>query len=499
VPSEPSETPGEPAGESYGARLATLAAEAPDRPALICGDAVWTRAEFDRRANRLARAYAGRGLGAGDRATVALGNGLEFFAACLGVWRLGAVPNPISARLPEPERRNLVQLANPRLLIGFEPESADGRAVIPADHEPDGALPDDPLPDVIAPNERAMASGGSTGVPKLIVAANPAVYDEAFASAVFRAKRTVLVPGPLYHAAPWSSAWQGLLAGCTVVVMPRFDAEETLRLIERHRVDRMGVVPTMLHRIWRLPPEVRERYDTSSLDFVMTGGAPCPPWLMRRFIEWWGADVMNEAFGPSERIGGTFINGRQWLEHPGSVGLPVGGAKLRILDAEGRPCAPGEMGEIYMMPAGGPGSTYRYVGADAQKTPDGYESVGDMGYLDEDGYLYLGDRKSDMILCAGRNVYPAEIEGALAAHPAVRSSAVIGLPDDDLGQAIHAIVECDAGSDEAALREMLRDWLAERLVHYKRPRSYEFTDQPLRDDAGKLRRAALREARIAGP
>ncbi len=484
------------ASQSYGARLADLAARDPERPALICDDAVWTRADFDRRANRLARSYAELGLSQGDRATVGLGNGLEFFAACLAIWRVGAVPNPISARLPENERRAILERAAPRLLIGVEAGDGVGIPSVPAGFEPAADVSDAPLPDRIAPNERAMASGGSTGLPKLIVAANPAVYDPGFASAVFQAKRAVLVPGPLYHAAPWSSAWQGLFAGCTVVVMRRFDAEHTLALIERHHIDRMGVVPTMLHRIWRLPEETRNRYDTSSLEFVMTGGAPCPAWLMRSFIDWWGADVMNEAFGPSERIGGTFITGREWLEHPGSVGRPVGGATLRIQRTDGSECAPGEMGEIYMLPAGGPGSTYRYVGAEAQQSADGFESVGDMGYVDADGYLYLGDRKSDMILCAGRNIYPAEVEAALCAHPAVRSCAVIGLPDDDLGQSIHAIIEVE---DKAAAPEEaeLQSWLGDQLVHYKVPRSYEFTAEPLRDEAGKVRRVALREARIA--
>ena len=213
---------------------------------------------------------------------------------------------------------------------------------------------------------------------------------------------------------------------------------------------------------------------------------------MRAWIDWLGPDVMHEAFGPSERIGGTFITGREWLAHPGSVGTPVGGAQIKILDDEGQPVPAGVMGEIYMMPAGGPGSTYQYVGADAQATEDGWESVGDMGYLDDDGYLYLGDRRSDMILSGGRNLYPAEIEGVLDSFPGVQSSAVIGLPDDDLGQAIHALVE----PERELSAEAIRDHVAANLAHYKVPRTIEFVHEPLRDDAGKLRRAALRTARL---
>lgn len=482
------------APRSYGRRLAELAAADPERIALVCEEGSWTRADLDRRANRLARAYSARGLGQGDRATLMLQNGLEFFAACLAIWRLGAVPNPLSQRLPAPERRAIIERAQPTLIIGTEPENAEGIASIAEGFDPDASISDAALPDRTPPNERAMASGGSTGLPKLIVAANPGIYDETFASALFRARRAVLVPGPLYHAAPWSSAWQGLFAGCMVVVMRRFDARRSLELIDRYRVDRISLVPTMMQRIWRLPTPERESFDLSCLEFVMTGGAPCPAWLMRAWIDWLGPDVMNEAFGPSERIGGTFITGAEWLAHPGSVGKPVGGAQIKILDDAGQLLPAGKMGEIYMMPEGGPGSTYRYIGARARVTEDGWESVGDMGYLDHEGYLYLGDRRSDMILSGGRNIYPAEVEAAIELFPGVQSSAVIGLPDDDLGQAIHAIVEveCEVEIGESAL---LRH-LSAHLTHYKVPGSLEFVRQPLRDDAGKLRRSALRAARI---
>jgi bile acid-coenzyme A ligase len=203
---------------------------------------------------------------------------------------------------------------------------------------------------------------------------------------------------------------------------------------------------------------------------------------------------MHDVYGPSERIGGTHITGREWLEHPGSVGRPTHGAQIRILDPEtGQEAPAGQVGEVYMMPAGGCGSTYRYVGAEARATADGWESVGDMGYVDPDGYLYLTDRRSDMILSGGRNIYPAQVEAALDAHPGVQSSAVIGLPDDDLGQRVHAIVQTSAPVTEEELREHLRG----RVVHYAIPRSFEFVEQPLRDDAGKVRRWALREARLA--
>jgi len=475
--------------------MTELAAAQPDAPALFFEDQVWTRSELESEANRLARVYAERGVRAGDRVTLLLPNGPPWLRACLAAWKLGAVPNPLSSRLPAAERDALVARAAPALVVGGEGDEIAGRPVLAADFEPVASVSDAPLPDRLAPHERALASGGSSGRPKLILPTNPARYDPEAPSPLFHARRASLVPGPLTHAVPFSAAWQAIFAGAAAVVMRRFDARACLEAIEGHRIDRAFFVPTMLLRIWRLPRGLREGFDLSSLDFVLSGGAPLAPWLMRAWIEWLGADVMHEAFGPSERIGGTFISGREWLAHPGSVGRPSVGSRIRILDPQShRELPSGRLGEIFMLPASGPGSTYRYVGAEASRTPDGWESVGDMGWLDEDGYLYLGDRRSDMILCGGRNVYPAEVEAALEAHPAVRSCCVIGLPDEDLGSRVHALVEVPEGFPLAALEPHLR----ERLAAWKVPRSYERVAEPLRDDAGKVRRTALRAARLRG-
>lgn len=485
-------------GIPYGAMLAALAAARPEAIALICASAngavTLTRRQLDDWANRLARAYAECGLSQGDTATILLPNGPEFFAACLAIWKLGAVPNPLSHRLPQPELAAILARANPALVIGAQHDVGDRYNCVSAGLSVDDYSPDPP-PERISPHERAMASGGSTGQPKLIVASNPAVYDVQTATPLFKGRNAVLVPGPLYHGAPFSSAFGGLFSGCAVVVMERFDALRCLELIERHRVDRMTVVPTMMQRIWRLPPGQREQFDVSSLEFVMTGSAPCPAWLMRAWIEWLGPHVMHEAFGPSERTGGTFISGTEWLAHPGSVGKPSAGVGLKILDEDGRELPPGEMGEIYVLPATGPGSTYHYVGATPRMTDDGWESFGDMGYLDAEGYLYLGDRRSDMVLCGGRNIYPAEVEAAIDSLEGVRSSAVIGLPDEDMGQRLHAIVDVGMAGD-AVDEARVREHLAERLVHYKIPSSMEFVTELLRDDAGKMRRSSLRAGRL---
>jgi len=483
------------ASVSYGRRVTDLAAAQPDAVAFVCDGEVLTRGALESDANRRAREFARRGVRSGDLVTLLLPNGFEWLKSCLAAWKLGAVPNPLSSRLPERERDAILARANPSLIVGLDASEATGRAILPAGFEPDPALSAEPLPDVTPPHERALASGGSSGQPKLILPRSPAAYDPEAPSPTFRPRAAVLVPGPLYHAVPFSAAWQGLFAGARVVLMRRFDASECLALIEEYRIDRVHFVPTMMQRIWKIPEEERRSRDVSSLEYVMTGGAPVPAWLMRAFIEWLGPDVMHEMFGPSERIGGTSITGREWLAHPGSVGRPIGGAgTLRILDPETlEDVTTGEVGEIFLLPPSGPGSTYRYVGASGRRTPEGWESVGDMGRLDADGYLYLADRRADMILSGGRNIYPAEVEAALDEHPAVRSSCVIGLPDEDLGSRVHALVDLirDVRDEE------LRAHVAQRLVHYKVPRSFERVHGPLRDDAGKVRRSALREERIA--
>jgi bile acid-coenzyme A ligase len=478
---------------SYGLAITRLAEAEPERVAVVCEDESLTRGELERRTNRMARAFLERGVAPGRIVTIGLPNGLRFVVACVATWKCGAIPNPISPRLPAAERDGILELADPALVVGLG-DDLHAHPALPSGFEPPAALADTPLPDAVPPHERALATGGSTGRPKLILLAAPALHDPDTPANVLAPKGCVLVPGPLYHAAPFGSLTQGLLAGEKVVLMRRFDAGRCLELIERHRVAQVLFVPTMMHRIWRLPTEEREGRDVSSLRIVFTGSAPCPQWLMRSFVGWLGPDVMHEVYGGSERIGGTFISGREWLEHPGSVGRPTAGAKIRILDPEtGEDLPSGEIGEIYMMPVGGPGSTYRYVGAESRATGDGWESVGDMGRLDEDGYLYLADRRSDMILSGGRNIYPAQVEAALEEHPAVASCAVIGLPDDDMGQTVHAIVQTtDAVGDDA-----LRAHLEERVVHYAIPRSFERVDRPLRDEAGKVRRWELRAQRVA--
>jgi bile acid-coenzyme A ligase len=351
------------------------------------------------------------------------------------------------------------------------------------------------LPDAVSNPWKAMTSGGSTGRPKLILANAPGRIDpDANPLLLIRRNGTHLMPGPLYHNGPFVWTTTALLAGNHVVLGGKFDAERTLELIDRYKPDTLYIVPTMMLRVWRLPADVRDRYDVSSLQVVWHLSAPCPPWLKQAWIDWLGAEKIYELYGGTEAQASTIINGTDWLAHRGSVGRPVSG-EMKIVGPNGEDLPPGEVGEVYMRPADPALKTYRYIGAEARTLGDRWESLGDMGWLDEDGFLYLSDRQTDMILVGGSNVYPAEVEAALDEHPRVRSSAVIGLPDDDLGNRVHAIVQTDDGQPIDA--DDLRAFLDERLVRYKLPRSFEFVIEPLRDDAGKVRRSALRAERIA--
>jgi len=482
-------------GELSISRMISAAAAAdPDRPAVTCDDRTITRGELDRRTNRLARAYEALGVGEGDLVTIALPNSVEFYEAAVATWKLAATPQPVSYRLPDRERQAIVELAAAALVVGADPAAHPGRTVIPAGFEPDPSLPDTELPDRVAPSWKAPTSGGSTGRPKLILAGEPGVFDpENPVFLMVQRDGCHVVPGPLYHNAPFSASMMGLIHGNHIVVLPRFDAEAALIAIDRHRPDFVLVVPTMMLRMWRLPDEVKARYDLSSLRVVWHMAAPCPPWLKEVWIGWIGGERLMELYAGTEAQAVTVIRGDEWLAHRGSVGRCLAG-EMKIVDPEtGCDLPPCEMGEVYMRWKPGSRATYHYVGADARSLGDGWESLGDMGYLDADGYLYLGDRRSDMILSGGANIYPAEVESVLMEHPDVVSCAVIGLPDDDLGSIVHAVVHASGPLDA----DDLRAFVGERLVRYKVPRSFEFVEWQVRDDAGKVRRTALRDERLS--
>ena len=254
-----------------------------------------------------------------------------------------------------------------------------------------------------------------------------------------------------------------LFGGDHVVDLGKFDALRTLELVEAHHVSWLYLVPTMMHRIWRLPEAQRNSFDLSSLKTVIHMGAPCPVWLKEKWIEWLGPDRIFEGYGGTERQASTEITGREWLTHKGSVGKLQPGAKLKILDANRNECPTGVVGEVFCLPDAGRNATYHYIGAEAVAVGE-WESIGDLGYLDAEGYLYLADRRTDLVISGGANIYPAEVEAALDAHPEVSSSVAIGLPDDDLGHRLHAIVELKTSARERIGEAELRSWLETQLV-----------------------------------
>ncbi|MFI4976203.1 MAG: AMP-binding protein [Caulobacterales bacterium] len=477
---------------SIGARLTQLAKERPERPAVSDERRTVTWRELDLRTNRIARGLQAAGVKFGDLVTIGLPNSVDFIEACFAVWKAGATPQPISYRLPKAEADAVMDLAETPILIATD--SIEGNR---PRYDVDAliALSDDdgPHEDRIAPYYKAPTSGGSTGRPKLILSGGPGVVAPGVLGAYRTSADDVLImPGPLYHNGPFTSGFGGLFQGAHLVIMPRFDAEGTLQAVDRHKGTWMYLVPTMMSRIWRLPEDIRAKYDVSSLKTVWHLAAPCPPWLKEQWIHWLGPEVIMELYGGTEGQAVTVITGAEWLEHRGSVGKVMFG-EMQVVGADGEVLAAGEVGEVYMRrPAGMPPS-YHYRGATARVLPGGWESLGDIGHFDADGYLYLADRRTDMILVGGSNVYPAEIEAALDEHPLVQSSAVIGLPDDEMGNQIHAIVQPRPGLTEEDLRAHLKGL----LVTYKQPRTYEFVSENIRDDAGKVRRTQLRDERIA--
>lgn len=489
---------------SYGRRLSLLAAARPEQAVIIFApqdgaERMVTWRELDERSNRVARLLAGRGVGERSLVVVGLPNCPEHYVATFAAWKLGALVLPLRAALPGRERDQILVLGDPAVVVA-DWEGAAFPLVTMDDIAASVALSAEPLPERIPHPGKAIASGGSTGRPKIIVDPRPLVYRERARvveggfDAGLRADQVQLVAGPLYHNSPFGWGHGGLQEGHTIVLMDRFDAARAVDLIERHRVSFAFLAPTMMRRIVQLP-EIGRR-DLSSFDAILHTAAPCPPWLKRAWIDLIGGEKVREGFGSSEAVGMTGIRGDEWLAHPGSVGRPYG-CDLRILDEEGRDLPPGEVGEIFMRPHGA-GPTYAYIGSPpAKATTDGFTSVGDLGWVDAEGYLFLADRRVDLIITGGANVYPAEVEAALTEHAGVGDVAVIGVPDEDWGKRVHAVIQ---GRDRANPPTVaaLDAHCRERLASYKIPKSYEFVDQLPRDDAGKLRRSGLVAEREAG-
>lgn len=472
--------------------LRNLAEREPHRPAITCGDEIVTRAELENRARQVADELRDTGVSTGDLVAIVLPNGVEHFIATLATWQVGAVPSPLSHRMPTHERQALLELADPAVVVGLTPTESGGRRSIKIPHAPlELRSREVSEAEPLSPAMAAMASGGSTGRPKLILSANGAVVYPMIPTDIMGMTENgvTLTPGPLYHTAGFQWSWWALSIGCHVIVLPKFDPVAALETIRDRKVDWMGLVPTMMSRLLRTFQAEPDRFDLSSIRKVWHGAAPCPPWLKEAWIDLIGADQLMEVYAATEGFCATMISGSEWLKHRGSVGR-VTTDIVRILDAEGNELPPGEVGEIFATPP--PGTpAFKYLGAEVRSI-GGRVSVGDLGWLDDDYYLYISDRRVDLIISGGANVFPAEVEAAILEHPGVRSAIVVGLPDPDLGQRVHAVVEADGDMDE----QTLQTYLSDRLVRYKIPRSIHIVEHPLRDEAGKARRSAIRDQEL---
>jgi bile acid-coenzyme A ligase len=465
-----------------------------DAIAVSHGADTLTWEQLEHNANRRARAFMAKGVKPGDFVAIGLPNSNEFFETTFAVWKCGATPTSLTWRLPRGEAASVLEILKPSLVVGGQGDWNAPNS-LPADFVPDG-FSTEPIDNPVARYWKAMTSGGSTGRPKVILDHRPAVIDTAGPAALgMPLGASLLNPGPLYHNAPFIVSHTALFHGGRVTGLVKFDAEECLRLIESAQVQWVNFVPTMMHRIWALPDEVRNRYDLSSLQIVFHMAAPMPPWLKEKWIEWLGPERIYELYGGTEAQGACIISGVEWLEHKGSVGKIGETSRLRIIGEDGKDVATGETGEIYFLPNEGAGSTYHYLGAVPKRRADGWESLGDIGRLDADGYLYLGDRLADMILRGGANIYPAEVEAAVSAHPKVRSCVVVGLPDPEFGQRVHAILELGEGTDAQSIADGMGQFLSQQLSRYKHPESFEVVSVGLRDDSGKVRRTLLRDER----
>ncbi|MGV0581574.1 fatty-acid--CoA ligase FadD4 [Mycolicibacterium elephantis] len=494
----------------------------PDKPAIILNSSgtVVTYAELDRRANQIAHLLHRHGLAPGDTVAILMDNNEHVHAMMWAARRSGLYYTLLNTHLNPSEVAYVVADSAAKALIG----SAGTRDVCAAlaDHLPDG-LPavtliadtdlegwwrypecaaDQPVTPLGTDEEGDLLqySSGSTGRPKGIKRprnSSGPVRGAKPSTPVFEKlgvgqESVYLSPAPLYHTAPamWTMCAQA--TGATTVIMERFDAEEALACIQRHRVTHAQFVPTMFVKMLRLPEEARAAYDVSSLERVVHAAAPCPPEIKRQMIEWWGP-IIDEYYGSSEGAGISFIRAEEWLRHPGSVGRPLMGTP-HILDETGAELPTGQVGEIYYEG----GYEFAYLNDEAKtagaRSPQGWVTVGDVGYLDQDGYLYLTDRRHHVIISGGVNIYPQETENLLISHPLVVDAAVFGVPDEVMGQRVMAVVQLadpDLAGDDLA--ETLIGWLKERMAHYKCPRSIAFEPQLPRTDAGKLYKHKLIE------
>ncbi|HKH24226.1 MAG TPA: acyl-CoA synthetase [Acidimicrobiales bacterium] len=490
----------------------------PDKAAVVMDDGrTLTYAELDAASNRLAHLLRAAGLTVGDHIAFVLENRPEVFVVAWAAQRAGLYYTACSTRLGVDELQYIVNDCGARVLVASastlgtasQVEAPAVQLRLAVDGEAEGwkpldaalaAQPTTPVDDE-AEGSDMLYSSGTTGRPKGVKPPLPegpfpqmsAIGTLAIALFGMEQDSVYLSPAPLYHAAPLRFSMAVHRVGATVVVMERFDPEAFLALVERHRVTFTQVVPTMFLRLLKLPDEVRGRYDVSSLSAVVHAAAPCPVEAKERMIAWWGP-IIHEYYAGTEGNGFVYCTSEQWMAHKGTVGTSLLGP-AHILDEDGAEVPVGRTGTVYFE-AGG--FEYHH---DPEKTAGsrdpkgrGWTTLGDVGYLDEEGYLYLTDRKAYMIISGGVNIYPQEAENALALHPKVADVAVFGIPDDEMGEAVHAVVQPADGvaATDALARELIA-YCRDRLAHYKCPRTVAFRPELPRHPTGKLYKRLLRD------
>jgi len=497
--------------------LGTRAAAHPDRPAVVMTGSgeVTTFRELDERSNRLSHALRAAGLRPGDHLALMMENGSPFLEVAWAAQRAGLYYTALNAHLRRDEAQYILDDCGAGALVitaGLAGVAAGldlGRVGlrIAAGGTVHGFLrygdvlaggAPTPLPDE-AEGREMLYSSGTTGVPKgvrkplgVTAPGDPRAPSVAIAEGIgamgIDEGAIYLSPAPLYHSAPLVYSMACHRLGATTVVMETFDPVACLRAIERYRVTHAQFVPTMFTRMLRLPDGERLGHDVSSLRYVVHAAAPCPVPVKRRMLEWWGP-IIYEYYAGTEDVGSSFITPGEWLAHPGSVGRPLG--EMHIVGDDGEEVPAGETGTVYF--AGGREFAYHN---DPEKTAaiqdrHGWRTLGDVGHVDEDGYLYLTDRTADMVVSGGVNIYPREAEQVLLAHPAVLDAAVFGVPDDEMGEAVKAVVQFADPATPVGEVELLA-WCRDRLASYKCPRSVDVVAELPRDPSGKLFKRLLR-------
>jgi bile acid-coenzyme A ligase len=477
---------------SYVSQLSQFALERPEERVYWHigpnGESPFSWSWLDDRSSQVAGALARRGLSFDDRLEIALHNSPELILSVFAAWKLGAVPVPVRWDLPDWERERVREVVEPRVTlsskdVGWIEATASG-----------------PVPSfapVISPHMQGICSSGSTGTPKIILSNHPACFNPAFSTPLAEAwapvprPQRILVLAPMYHVNAFSTV-NNLLSGDHLFVMEKFDAARAVDAIERHRITTFTATPTMLQRMADLPG-VDDR-DLSSLVWITQGAAPMPPSLVHRWSGLIGAERIVMAYGMTEGIGVTAVRGDEWMEREGTVGKGMRGTEIRILDRDLRDLPPGQIGDVYLRSPSYGGSRYLGDAPQLKCTEDGFRNGGDLGYLDSEGFLYLIDRRVDLIITGGANVFPAEVEAALIDHPDIADVVVIGLKDSEWGRRVHVIVQPRDPVFPPGIDEVIA-YAKGRVAAYKVPKTVEFVDAIPRSEATKVNRGRLVEER----